>query len=102
MSHRSILFPDPSEQIKPEINLFPRKISYDYEDFQNQKEQENIIQNGAIYNPVQVKNFEEWNKSKCYTNYFVNPTVAMKCMEELCLIIIIEKCQVIVLILLML
>ena len=74
MSHRSILFPDPSEQIKPEINLFPRKISYDYEDLKNQREQENIFQNGAIYNPVQVKNFEEWNKSKFYTNYFVNPT----------------------------
>ena len=74
MSHRSILFPDPLEQVKPEMNLFPRKISYDYEDFENEKEQENFIQKGIIYNPVQVKDFEEWNKSKCYTNYFMNPS----------------------------
>ena len=74
MSYRSILFPDPSEQIKPEMDFFPRKISYDYEDYQNQREQENIFQKGAIYNPVQVKSFEEWNKSKCYTNYLMYPT----------------------------
>ena len=74
MSHRSILFPDPLEQVKPEMNLFPRKISYDYEDFQNEKEQENLFQKGIIYNPVQVKDFEEWNKSKYYTNYFMNPS----------------------------
>ena len=74
MSYRSILFPDPAEQIKPEINLFQRKISYDYEDYQKEKEQENVFQKAAIYNPVQVKNFEEWNKSKCFNNYFQNPT----------------------------
>ena len=74
MSHRSILFPDPLDQIKPEINLFPRKVSYDYEDFQEKKEQKNIFQNSEIYNPVQIKNFEEWNKSKCFTNYLINPT----------------------------
>ena len=70
MSNRSILFPDPLEQIKPEMSTFPRKVSYDYEDFQ----QENLFQKGSIYNPVQVKNFEEWNKLKNYNNYFMNPT----------------------------
>ena len=74
MSNPSILFPDPLEQIKPTMNLFPRKISYDYEDYENEKKQENIFQKQAIYNPVQVKDFEEWNKSKCYTNYFQNPS----------------------------
>ena len=74
MSYRSILFPDPSEQIKPEMNFFPRKISYDYEDYQNQQEQEYIFKKVAIYNPVQVKSFEECIKSKCYTNYFMYPT----------------------------
>ena len=74
MSYRSILFPDPTEQIKQEINLFPRKVSYDYEDYQKEKEQENVFQKAAIYNPIQVKNFEEWNKSKFFNNYFQNPT----------------------------
>ena len=74
MSNKGILFPDPSEQIKPEMDLFPRKVSYDYEDYQNEKVQENLFQNGAIYNPVQLKNFEEWNKLKNYNNYIMNPT----------------------------
>ena len=74
MSNKGILFPDPSEQIKPEMDLFPRKVSYDYEDYQNEKVQENLFQNGVIYNPVQVKNFEEWNKLKNYNNYIMNPT----------------------------
>ena len=74
MSNKGILFPAPSEQIKPEMDLFPRKVSYDYEDYQNEKVQENLFQNGVIYNPVQVKNFEEWNKLKNYNNYIMNPT----------------------------
>ena len=74
MSNKGILFPEPSDQIKPEMDLFPRKVSYDYEDYQNEKVQENLFQNGAIYNPVQVKNFEEWNKLKNYNNYIMNPT----------------------------
>ena len=74
MSYRSILFPDLSEQTKLETGFFPRKISYDYEDYQHEKEKENMFQKSAIYNPVQIKNFEEWNKSKCYTNYLMNPS----------------------------
>ena len=74
MSKKGILFPDPSDQIKPEMELFPRKVSYDYEDYQNEKAQESLFQNGAIYNPVQVKDFEEWNKMKNYNNYIMNPT----------------------------
>ena len=70
MSNRSILFPDLLEQIKPEMSSFPRKVSYDYEDFQ----QENLFQKGSIYNPVQVKNFEQWNKEKHYSNYFMMPS----------------------------
>ena len=74
MFHQKMIFPDPLEQIKPEFNLFPRKVSYDYEDYKNEKSEDNLIQKGVIYNPVQVKNFEEWNKQKCYTNYFMNPS----------------------------
>ena len=74
MSNRSILFPDPLEQIKPEINFFPRKVSYDYEDYENEKVQGNLFQKSSIYSPAQVKNFEEWNKLKNYKNYLMNPT----------------------------
>ena len=74
MSNRSILFPDPLEQIKPEMGYFPRKVSYDYEDYENEKVQENFFQKSSIYNPVKVKNFEEWNKLKNYTNYLMNPS----------------------------
>ena len=74
MFHKKMIFPDLLEQIKPEINLFPRKISYDYEDYENEKAKDNLIQKGVIYNPVHVKNFEEWNQKKCYTNYLMNPS----------------------------
>ena len=74
MSNRSILFPDPLEQIKPEMGYFQRKVSYDYEDYENEKAQENFFQKSSIYNPVKVKNFEEWNKLKNYTNYLMNPS----------------------------
>ena len=67
------MFPDPLEEIKPQINLFPRKVSYDYEDLEREKE-ENSFQKSALYNPVQVKNFEQWNKEKHYSNYFMNPS----------------------------
>ena len=74
MYNQKMIFPHPLEQIKPEIDLFPRKISYDYEDYENEKVKENLIEKGVIYNPVQVKDFEEWNKKKCYTNYLMNPS----------------------------
>ena len=44
MSNRNILFPDPLEQIKPEMGYFPRKVSYDYEDYENEKAQENFYE----------------------------------------------------------
>ena len=66
-------FPDPVEEIKPQIDLFPRKVSYDYEDLERQKE-ENTFQKSSLYNPAQIKNFEQWNKEKKYSNYLMMPT----------------------------
>ncbi len=66
------MFPDPLEEIKPQIDLFPRKVSFDYEDLKVEKE--NNFQKSALYNPVQVKNFEQWNKEKQYSNYLMAPT----------------------------
>ena len=73
MFNENQMFPDPLEEIKPQINLFPRKVSYDYEDLEREKE-ENSFQKSALYNPVQVKNFEQWNKEKHYGNYIKEPT----------------------------
>ena len=68
------IFPDPLEEIKPQMDLFPRKVSYDYEDFEREKEKENSFQISALYNPAQVKNFEQWNKEKLYSNYIISPS----------------------------
>ena len=68
------IFPDPLEEIKPEINLFPRKVSFDYEDLEKEKEDKSSFQKSALYNPVQIKNFEQWNKEKHYSNYLMEPT----------------------------
>ena len=72
MFNETRIFPDPLEEIKPQIDLFPRKISYDYEDLKAEKE--NSFQKSALYNPAQVKNFEQWNAGKQYSNYFMAPT----------------------------
>ena len=68
------IFPDPLEEIKPQIHLFPRKVSYDYEDLEREKEKDNSYQISALYNPAEVKNFEQWNKEKLYSNYIISPS----------------------------
>ena len=73
MFNEKKIFPDPLEEIKPQIELFPRKVSFDYEDLQQERE-ENTFQKSAIYNPANVKNFEQWNKEKQYSNYFMTPS----------------------------
>ena len=70
MFNEKKIFPDPLEEIKPQIDLFPRKVSIDYEDL----EKENTFQKSALYNPAQVKNFEQWNREKHTSNYFIAPT----------------------------
>ena len=67
-------FPDPLEEIKPQIDYFPRKVSFDYEDLERQQKEENSFPKSALYNPAQIKNFEQWNQDKKYSNYFMNPT----------------------------
>ncbi len=74
MLYEKGIFPDPLEEIKPDMNLFPRKVSYDYEDLEKEKEEKNTFQKSALYNPVQIKNFEQWNKEKHYGNYIKEPT----------------------------
>ena len=73
LNDRSI-FPDPLEEVKPQMNLFPRKVSYDYEDLEREREKENSFQISALYNPAEVKNFEQWNKEKLYSNYIISPS----------------------------
>ena len=70
MFNEKKIFPDPLEEIKPQIDLFPRKVSIDYEDL----EKENTFKKSALYNPAQVKNFEQWNREKHASNYFIAPT----------------------------
>ena len=74
MLYEKGIFPDPLEEIKPEMHLFPRKVSYDYEDLEKEKNEANIFQKSALYNPVQIKNFEQWNKEKHSGNYIMEPT----------------------------
>ena len=74
MNTEKSIFPDPLEEIKPQIDLFPRKVSIDYDDLENEKAKEISFQKSALYNPVQIKNFEQWNKEKLYSNYFIAPT----------------------------
>ena len=73
MFNEKSIFPDPLEEIRPKIDLFPRKISIDYEDLEKEAEKDNGFQKSALYNPVQVKNFEQWNQEKHYSNYIVQP-----------------------------
>ena len=73
MFNEKPIFSDPLEDIKPQINYFPRKVSFDYEDLERQKE-ENSFQKSALYNPVQIKHFEQWNKEKQCSNYLMAPT----------------------------
>ena len=73
MFNEKKLFSDPLEDIKPQINYFPRKVSFDYEDYERQKE-ENSFQKSALYNPAQIQHFEQWNKQKQYSNYLMMPT----------------------------
>ena len=74
MINEKRMFPDPLEEIKPTIDLFPRKISYDYEDLEREREKEKTFQTSTLYNPVQVQNFEQWNKDKHSAKYLMEPT----------------------------
>ena len=56
MFNEKNIFPDPLEEIKPTIDLFPRKVSFDYEDLQKERE-ENSFQKSALYNPANIKDF---------------------------------------------
>ena len=73
MFNEKNIFPDPLEEIKPTIDLFPRKVSFDYEDLQKERE-ENSFQKSALYNPANIKDLEQWNKEKQYSSYFMAPS----------------------------
>ena len=54
-------------------NLHPRKVSLDYDDYENDMFYEDPLTRVKYYKPVNVQNFEQWNRNKQYTNYISSP-----------------------------
>ena len=54
-------------------DLHPRKVSLDYDDYENNILYEDPLTHVQYYKPVNVQNFEQWNKNKQYSNYISSP-----------------------------